>query len=239
MLQIIERQELTDSKVRAALHAPVHPGGGGGRNGAKARRNGGKGAGQAGGGGGIDTSRARVRCWYAMAIEAVEEYIDAKFTMLCSSLVEVLPVDVGVLIEGHAKIVDDIVAVKDLVEPCFPPQYRIFDLFVARNHARLVELVKALMATHAALLTPADIISIVHWLRDYHGQLEGLGAAPTPVLTDDLGALLQGYNYQIETMMREWSGRMLQEDLRSQPESTAAGASAVCGGAHRPVCVYI
>ena len=47
------------------------------------------------------------------------------------------------------------------------------------------------MHKHASTLLAKDIIDIVNWLRDYHGQLEGLEATVQPVLTDDMGSLLQ------------------------------------------------
>ena len=58
-------------------------------------------------------------------------------------------------------------------------------------HALTVELVQDLMQTHVASFSPSDIIAVVNWLRDYHGQLEGLEATVSPVLTDDLDVLLQ------------------------------------------------
>jgi len=51
----------------------------------------------------------------------------------------------GTLVAEHGKIVDEIANVKDLVEPCFPPHYHIFELFVDRYHALLVELVRVIM----------------------------------------------------------------------------------------------
>jgi hypothetical protein len=50
---------------------------------------------------------------------------------------------------------------------------------------------QTLMSKQAMTLSTKDIIDIVNWLRDYHGQLEGLGAQVSPVLTDDLDQLLQ------------------------------------------------
>ena len=85
------------------------------------------------------------------------------------------------LVAEHGKIVDELAMVKDLVEPCFPPHYQIFELFVGRYHALLVELVRVLMDQHSTSLMPSDIILIVNWLRDYHGQMDGLGAKATPV----------------------------------------------------------
>jgi hypothetical protein len=73
-LQIIERQELTDAKVRDAMQA-------------KPKKNGG--AAQ------VDLSSARLRCWYAMVISHLEDYIESKFEMLCSSLLLVSPIDVA------------------------------------------------------------------------------------------------------------------------------------------------
>jgi hypothetical protein len=69
------------------------------------------------------------------------------------------------------KVTEVTAQVKDLVEPCFPPAYRIFELFVDRYHALLVELVADLMSRHASSLSAKDIIDIVSWLRDYHGQV--------------------------------------------------------------------
>lgn len=197
MLQMVERQEEADSKVREAMQTSSSAD--------------------------VDVSSANLRCWYGQVLDGLHEYMDTKFEMLCSSLTEVSPVNVPVLIGEHGKIMDDIVRVKDLVEPCFPPSYRIFQLFVERYHALLVVLVGGLMDKHAASLSAKDIIDIVSWLRDYHGQLEGLEAQATPVLTEDIGALLQGYNFQIESMMRSWSSRMLDDDMASLPESTTDG----------------
>ena len=160
---------------------------------------------------------------YGMVMSHLNTYIQSKFEMLCSSLLHVTPIDVATLVAEHGKVVDELAIVKDLVEPCFPPTYHIFQLFVDGYHAELVELVRVLMDQHAASLLPSDIIQIVAWLRDYHGQLQGLGGKASPVLTDDLGALLQNYNYRIESMMRSWSERMLVEDLASPPESTRDG----------------
>jgi hypothetical protein len=213
MLQIVERQERADAKVRCAIHRHSVTGG---AEGAERRVSRGQ-------EGSIDVTSAKMRCWYAMMLEALGEYIDTKFEMMCSSIINIVPLEISLLIAGHNNIMDDIVTVKDLVEPCFPPHYRIFDLFVGRYHALLVDLVGELMDQHASSLLAKDIIDIVAWLRDYHGQLDGLDAKACPVLTDDLGALLQGYNKQIETMMRSWSSRMLDEDMSSDPESTTDG----------------
>jgi hypothetical protein len=83
--------------------------------------------------------------------------------------------------------------------------------------------VQRIMSEHALSLSTKDIIDIVNWLRDYHSQLDGLEADVSPVLTDDIDRLLQGYNYQTETMMRNWSSRILEEDLKMHPESGQDG----------------
>lgn len=199
MLQMVERQEQADGIVRDVLVG---------------RR---RGSTQA-----IDMTTAKQRYWTGKVMTTLSEYIDTKFSMMCSSIIEIQPIDVPMLIAEHEKIVDEIFKVNDLVAPCFPPAYRIFEFFVESYHRLLVGLVKNLMELHVSSLSPADIIAIVNWLRDYHAQMEGLDTAKvTPVLTDDLGALLQGYNYQIEQMMRGWSSRMIEDEMRDPPESTS------------------
>jgi len=87
MLQMVERQEDADRKVRAAV--------------------------QAGGaaGGGREEASSLVRCWYGKALDSLHAYMDTKFEMLCSSLADASTINVPALISGHANIMDDIVQV--------------------------------------------------------------------------------------------------------------------------------
>lgn len=70
--------------------------------------------------------------------------------MLVGSLAQEAPIDVPLIIEEHEKLVDELTVVKDLVEPCFPPKYHIFDLFAATYHGHLVELVHVSLFGHSS-----------------------------------------------------------------------------------------
>jgi hypothetical protein len=212
ILQMIERQERADARFRAEQNQEVAP----------AQRAGGRAGGDAG------VPGAKVRGWFALALETLEEYCATRFDMLVASQLPdggrgACALNVEQLVAEHQKIIDEIVSVKDLVEACFPPHYHVTDVFVRAYHFHLCTLVRRIMDQHAAALATRDIIRVVQWLRDYHGQLEGLGVVAEPVLTKDLDQLLQGYNFQAESAMRNWASRILETDFSLPPESAGDG----------------
>lgn len=87
----------------------------------------------------------------SQCITTIKEYIQNKFEMLVGSLAQEAPIDVPLIIEEHEKLVDELTVVRDLVEPCFPPKYHIFDLFAATYHGHLVELVHVSLSGHSSI----------------------------------------------------------------------------------------
>lgn len=200
-LQMVQRQEAAD--IRARKEAQGRKGG--------------------------QEQEVPVRAWYAKSVSQLEEYLRGNFEMLVGTLIEGPDsVDVALVLQEQRKILDDLVIAKDMVEPCFPPQYKIFERFVRTYHSLIVHNVEGLTEKFAATLSTRDIIDLVCWLREYHAVLNDIEAPEDcvqPVLTapDKLTRLLQGYNLQTEGMMRNWAARILEDDLQVAPESSMDG----------------
>eukprot|EP01105_Mastigella_eilhardi_P023513 TRINITY_DN5948_c0_g1_i3.p1 TRINITY_DN5948_c0_g1~~TRINITY_DN5948_c0_g1_i3.p1 ORF type:complete len:578 (+),score=191.71 TRINITY_DN5948_c0_g1_i3:659-2392(+) len=114
--------------------------------------------------------------------------------------------------------VDDLTDVLDVVAPCFPPHYDIFNVFVKAYNGQFY----ALLARLDAQATPNSVtLALMFWARtDYTQQLARLGAVNVkPSLLDALLPLITQYKERVKSKLYEWFDTILRRDVEKVAET--------------------
>lgn len=130
-------------------------------------------------------------------------------------------------------IVDNLNGVIDCVVPCFPPEYKVFDLFAKEYHRLITEEIQPFLEPGAKILT-GDILNLVRCTYEYEAELSALGVVDlTPRLATMVECLIPAYCSQIRELMTRWCGNILAVDEDAAP-ITADGL--LC--THAPVDLF-
>ena len=161
---------------------------------------------------------------------AAEERFMGHFGM-CASLSEVL--------DAAAFVVDDLESVYDVVRPAFPPQFRVFEFFVAEYHARLYHKLEEMTLSSGVSLTGAEILSFISWVREYQDDMAlRLGVTSlSPVLVDAFEPLMGMYLKHLSSRLSEWTHNIFladtsDRDVDAQPERDITGLSCTAAPVH-------
>jgi len=127
--------------------------------------------------------------------------------------------DVKKIISQTASLMGDLDTVVKEVVPCFPEHFHIGGFFVEEYHQRLKAMFSEFVQ-QADDLSTQEILVLVEWVhKSYEPQMKALGAqAVADSLMDALEPLMLSYQADAAKMMSEWTGRLVEQDKRTEPD---------------------
>eukprot|EP00033_Pygsuia_biforma_P004161 GCRY01004566.1.p1 GENE.GCRY01004566.1~~GCRY01004566.1.p1 ORF type:complete len:706 (+),score=210.89 GCRY01004566.1:210-2327(+) len=141
------------------------------------------------------------RCYQGIVIEHIQQAVKQRFRSLIENAE-----GVAALTEGMHKAIDDVALVFDYMVPCFPTKYLIYEFHVKLYYILIRAEIEQLCST-PSLLSTADILRLVCWCDEFHGEMEMLGVesdAISPPLSLSLQPLIAAYGQKLESLVSEW-----------------------------------
>ncbi|KNC55042.1 uncharacterized protein AMSG_10638 [Thecamonas trahens ATCC 50062] len=161
---------------------------------------------------------------------AAEERFMGHFGMT-STLAEVL--------EAGAFVIEDLEQVYDVVRPCFPPQFRVFDFWISEYHTRLYNKLEEMTLSSAAPLTAAEILVFISWVREYQADMAlRLGVTSLePQLVESFAPLMGMYLEHMASRLHEWVDNVFLADTddrntNAPPERDITGLNCTAAPVH-------
>lgn len=168
----------------------------------------------------------RPKLWKQRCLAVIRKAVDNRFE---SNQMELIDRTDKMWLVRHlermrAFIFDDILTVKDLVQPCFPPRYNIFKEYLYLYHEVASRTMEDLALGRN---DPNECITLLSWIRDYHGKElmgnelivseagEGLAEELGPLLSNAVvESLNEAYLKTTERNMQSWLSKMVQSEAQ-------------------------
>eukprot|EP00761_Pharyngomonas_kirbyi_P008984 gb/GECH01008999.1/.p1 GENE.gb/GECH01008999.1/~~gb/GECH01008999.1/.p1 ORF type:complete len:907 (+),score=231.97 gb/GECH01008999.1/:1-2721(+) len=136
------------------------------------------------------------------------EAVDRRFDELLSESSGELEETLMILDE----LLNDLDIVTEAMLPCFPPEFRIYDFYKTKYAEKISQKINEYVDT-AEELANADRMKLLKWLASVNNEI----MLETNI---DFGSaadkLESNYISDTGTMMAEWTGRMIEEDLKEE-----------------------
>ena len=114
----------------------------------------------------------------------------------------------------------DLEVIRDGLMPAFPPDFAVLDHFALVYHRNVYGVLQHLTTRVKPLITPADILGVLAWMRDYYGTMSlrfGFGeeSLEPRLLGDREVALIRIYTDQSHEKLTTWTNNLLASEVRS------------------------
>eukprot|EP01125_Pyxidicula_operculata_P006189 TRINITY_DN2155_c0_g1_i1.p1 TRINITY_DN2155_c0_g1~~TRINITY_DN2155_c0_g1_i1.p1 ORF type:complete len:834 (+),score=193.74 TRINITY_DN2155_c0_g1_i1:370-2502(+) len=114
---------------------------------------------------------------------------------------------------AETKLFDDLTVVVDVIRPCFPPFFDVFNIYCSVYHESLC---KVMESWSESGVSPDNLLKLARWISSfYEKQMVRLGADEKflkPPLTVTINPLLDAYGASIRELMIEWVLRVVDQD---------------------------
>lgn len=154
--------------------------------------------------------------WFLQAQYQLNKAIHARFQEAFSDRVD----SVSLTLQAANEVVDDLADVLDLVVPCFPPRYKIFDIFVDRYQQELYAIMASIADKGTNDVSHAEILDLISWTVSYFDRMHHLGVSADklePDVYDALNPLVLSYLSTSQNLMAGWLTNIIITDSKSPP----------------------